>query len=139
MLAAARKRSEELLSWLGLVLVLGPSASSATDHLGPPAADPLGRVLVAHWMRPVARDAHGHVQRLGPAVLAAWDEREGRWEHFAWGVMPELAMRIGQRPGDLDRDVAARSDLIAALLGSGAPEAAVRQAIAGYRRARTGG
>ena len=31
------------------------------------------RVAAAHYVRPTARDEHGHTQRLGPAVLATWD------------------------------------------------------------------
>jgi len=53
------------------------------------------RVVAAHYVRPLERDAGGHVQRRGPAVLAAWDESGGRWEHFAWGVTAELAERTG--------------------------------------------
>jgi hypothetical protein len=93
------------LSHIGLVLVLG----------GEPARpDALPRIVAAHWVRPLARDAHGHVQRLGPAVLATWEPRTARWEHFAWGVMPELAIRLGQKAGDLEREVALRADRLAA-------------------------
>ena len=53
--------------------------------------DGAGRVVAAHLQRPPLRDGAGHVQRLGPAVLATWDDRLDGWEHFAWGVMPELA------------------------------------------------
>ena len=34
------------------------------------------RVVAAHYVRPIVRDAHGHLQRLGPAVLATWDPAE---------------------------------------------------------------
>jgi acylphosphatase len=56
-----------------------------------------GRTFVAavHYVRPLERDVGGHIQRRGPAVLAAWDEREQRWEHFAWAIAPELAERAG--------------------------------------------
>jgi hypothetical protein len=63
------------------------------------------------------RDAHGHVQRLGPAVLATWEPRDGAWEHFAWGVLPELALRLGRSASDLEREAAARAERL------GAPDA----------------
>ncbi len=75
---------------------------------------PDGLVASVHWVRPLARDTHGHVQRLGPAVLAARDPRTGRLEHFAWGVMPELAIRLGRKAGDLEADAQTRADEIAA-------------------------
>ena len=39
-----------------------------------------GRVAVAHYVRPVERDAAGHLQRRPPAMLAAWNDggRRGR-------------------------------------------------------------
>ncbi len=121
------------LSWLGLVVILGVPGAAAPDP-GDVAPHALGqRVIAAHWLRPVARDVHGHLQRLGPAVLATWDAPTGRWAHFAWGVMPELAMRIGRRPGDLDLDVAARVALLQELHRSQAPDAVALQAMAGYR------
>jgi hypothetical protein len=64
------------------------------------------RVLAAHYVQPLARDQHGHVQRLPPAVLATWSMADDRWDHFAWGVTPELAARIGVRPIDLEREQA---------------------------------
>lgn len=92
------------LSHIGLVLVLGDEPAQ------PPAPS---RIVAAHWVRPLARDAHGHVQRLGPAVLATWEPRTNAWEHFAWGVMPELAIRLGRRAGDLEREVADRGAWLA--------------------------
>jgi hypothetical protein len=64
------------------------------------------RVLAAHYVRPVARDQHGHVQRLPPAVLATWNMAADSFDHFAWGVLPELAERIGLRPVELEREQA---------------------------------
>jgi hypothetical protein len=78
--------SRDDLTALGLVLIVG-----AED-----------RVDAVHWVRPLARDGHGHVQRLGPAVLAARDPRTGRLEHYAWGVLPELAIRLETTPAELD-------------------------------------
>jgi hypothetical protein len=64
------------------------------------------RVLAAHYVRPVARDQHGHVQRLPPAVLATWNMTTDAFDHFAWGVLPELADRVGRRPVELEREQA---------------------------------
>lgn len=93
------------LSHIGVVLVLGDGQT--------PAGAPT-RIVAAHWVRPLARDGHGHLQRLGPAVLATWDPREGAWEHFAWGVLPELALRLGRPAGDLEREAAAGAARLAA-------------------------
>jgi hypothetical protein len=86
-------------SRLGLVLVLGEAAGTS-----------LPRVVAAHYLRPVARDMHGHVQKLGPAVLATWDAREGRFEHFGWGVTPELAIRTGRHAGDFEIELDRRRE-----------------------------
>lgn len=73
------------------------------------------RVVAAHYVRPVSRDAGGHVQHLPPAVLATWNADAGRWDHFAWGVLPELAVRLGVRPIELELEQARRAaDLRAA-------------------------
>lgn len=90
--------SEDELSRLGLVLVLG---------------DDGGRVKAAHYLRPVARDVHGHVQRLAPAVIATWDEGKRRFEHFAWGIGDELADRVGLTPLDFEREQARRAETLA--------------------------
>jgi hypothetical protein len=96
--AAPIRLTDDELSRLGLVLVLGAGPD------GPP------RVVAAHYLRPVARDMHGHVQKLGPAVLATWDDREGRFEHFGWGVTPELAIRTGRHAGDFEMELDRRRD-----------------------------
>ena len=59
--AAADRVTDDELSHLGVVLVI--RRVDATRR----------RVVAAHYVRPVARDVHGHLQRLGPAVLATWD------------------------------------------------------------------
>ena len=88
------------------------------------------RVVAAHYARPVGRDEHGHVQRLPPAVVAARDADSDALEHFAWGVMPELAIRVGRKAGDLELDQAERAQLLQALVGAGTTEVdAVRRAI----------
>lgn len=113
---------DDELSRLGLVLIL--------RRVG----DGLRRVVAAHYIRPTSRDEHGHLQRLGPAVLATWDENHDRFEHFAWGITPELAMRVDRRPGDFEIEVDRRRDYLAGLAEAGIVEvAAVRSAIDGYR------
>ena len=92
--------SEDELARLGVVLLLDDDAG--TD-----------RVVAAHYLRPVARDAHGHVQRMPPAVIATWDAANGRFEHFAWGITAELADRIGMRPVDVEREQARRAETLA--------------------------
>ena len=92
------------------------------------------RVVAAHYVRPVARDGHGHLQRLGPAVLATWDPTEDAFEHFGWGVTPELAMRVGRRAGDFEVEADHRRAFLAALAAAGVIEVdAVGVAIDGYR------
>jgi len=113
------------LTFLGCVLVLGESAGAQRGRL---------RVIAAHYVRPLARDAHGHSQRLGPAVLATWDERLGRYEHFAWGVLPEIAARLGRRAGDLEADLHHRRDDLAGLAKAGITKLdEVQRLIAGYQ------
>lgn len=119
--------SADQLTFLGCVLVLGEAGGGATRR---------GRLRVtaAHYVRPLARDAHGHAQRLDPAVLAVWDERLGRYEHFAWGVLPEIAARLGRRAGDLEADLHHRRDDLAGLVKGGVTTLEeVQRLVAGYR------
>ncbi|MEK6719546.1 MAG: hypothetical protein AABZ33_02615 [Chloroflexota bacterium] len=69
-----------------------------------------GRLSAAHWVRPPLRDGAGHVRTQGPAVLATWDARIGRFEHFAWGVIPELAAVVGRKAGDFELEHQSRID-----------------------------
>jgi len=92
------------------------------------------RVVAAHYVRPVARDLHGHLQRLGPAVLATWDPATDSLEHFGWGVTPELARRIGRPAGDFEIEVDRRRDYLDELVRAGVVEPlAARTAIRAYR------
>lgn len=117
--------SADQLTFLGCVLVLGEATDGRRGRL---------RVTAAHYVRPLARDAHGHAQRLDPAVLATWDDRLGRYEHFAWGVLPEVAARLGRRAGDLEADLHHRRDDLAGLAKAGVTQLEeVRRLIAGYR------
>jgi hypothetical protein len=107
-LAALRRRpirlTDDELSNLGVVLVLGGRPEVAVP-----------RIASAHYLRPLARDVHGHPQRLPPAVLAAWDDRIARFEHFAWGLAGELAARVGRRTGDFELERERRAAVLAAL------------------------
>ena len=96
--AAPVGAAEDELSHLGLVLILAEDGR---------------RVTAAHYLRPVARDPHGHVQRMPPAVVATWDPASNRFEHFAWGITAELADRIDMRPVDLEREQARRAETLA--------------------------
>jgi hypothetical protein len=117
--------TDDQLTFLGCVLVVGAAGESGRGRL---------RVTSAHYVRPLARDAHGHSQRLDPAVLAAWDPRLERYEHFAWGVLPEIAARLGRRTGDLEADLHHRRDDIAGLAKAGVTSLdEVQRLIAGYK------
>lgn len=117
--------TDDQLTFLGCVLVVGGASDDRRGRL---------RVTAAHYVRPLARDAHGHSQRLDPAVLAAWDERLERYEHFAWGVLPEIAARLGRRAGDLEADLHHRRDDLAGLAKAQVTDLdEVRRLIAGYR------
>jgi hypothetical protein len=93
--------TDDELARLGVVLVLAPG--------------PADRVGAAHYLRPLARDVHGHPQRLPPAVLATWDEGAARFEHFAWGLATELAARVALKVGDFELERERRSVGLAAL------------------------
>jgi hypothetical protein len=122
--------TEDELSYLGLVVIVRPDRG-----LG---GEVRRRVVAAHYARPVGRDEHGHVQRLPPAVLAVRDERTDRLEHFAWGVMPELAIRLGRNAGDIEGDQAERAAILAGLARDGVVDVdSVRAAIAARGGAAT--
>ena len=117
--------TDDELSHLGVVLVL--------RHLD----DGRRRVVAAHYVRPVARDVHGHLQRLGPAVLATWDPETDTFEHFGWGVTPELALRVGRHAGDFEIEVGRRREHLDRLVATGVTEPRpARAAIHAYEPAR---
>jgi hypothetical protein len=91
-----------------------------------------GIVVAAHLLRPPLRDAGGHVRPQGPAVLATARE-DGGWEHFAWGITPELAGLAGQHAGDFEIDQDRRREYLAELAEAGIvePESVVA-ALGGY-------
>jgi len=76
-------------------------------------------VTAAHYVRPVAVDAHGHVQRPAPAILATWNPAAERFDHFAWGVMPDLAGRLGIAPLVFEREQARRAAALRELAAGG--------------------
>ncbi|MGK2852074.1 MAG: hypothetical protein ACSLFN_14365 [Candidatus Limnocylindrales bacterium] len=113
---------DDELSRLGVVLILRRLGAGRR------------RLAAAHYIRPTARDEHGHVQRLGPAVLATWDQDRDRFEHFGWGVTPELALRIGRKAGDFELEVERRREALDGLADAGAVDVdAVRAALHAYR------
>ena len=99
--AAPVSAIDDELTRLGIVLILGPDASGVT------------RVQAAHYLRPVARDVNGHIQRLAPAALATWNGKTARFDHFAWGLIDELAGRADMRPLAFEREQAARAGRLA--------------------------
>lgn len=83
------------------------------------AATPGGpRVVAAHYLRPTERDGQGHVQRRAPAVLAAWDAATNAWEHYAWGITPELADRIDRSQADIEQRQLDRAGFLTAVARS---------------------
>ena len=127
--------SDDELSFLGCVLVLEAGERSpvaAADPSMEPA--PSIRVAAAHYVRPLHRDEHGHAQLLGPAVLATWDPARQAFEHFAWGVLPEIAARLGRKTGDLEADLHHRRDDLGGLATAGVTSIGeVGRLVAGYR------
>ena len=81
--------------------------------------DEHGRVIAAHLLRPPLRDGAGHVRPQGPAVLAARLAAEDRLEHFAWGVMPELAAGMDRNAGDLEAELDERAAWLRGVVASG--------------------
>jgi hypothetical protein len=86
--------SDDAASFLGVVLVVERR----------PEAGGEARVVAAHYLRPLVRDAGGHPRRQRPAVLATWEPAGDGWEDFAWGIVPDLAERTRMRAGDLEAE-----------------------------------
>jgi hypothetical protein len=101
---------EDAVRRLGLVFVMGLD----------------GRVDAAHYLRPIERDAQGHIQRRPPAVLAARNPRTDELDHFAWAVTPELADRVDRSQADLERRQAGRTAVLSAATGEPDPHLADR-------------
>jgi hypothetical protein len=121
--------TDDELRNLGVVLVLGRTGAAA-------------RVVAAHYVRPVERDGQGHIQRRPPAVLATWDQTSARFDDYAWGIVSELAPRIGMEPQAFSDERASRAVYLEGLTAAGVTgRDDVRLALAGYAlasRAPTG-
>lgn len=104
---------------LGIVVIVGE-------------VDGWARVMAAHYIRRLERDAGGHLQRRPPAVLAAWDQADGRLEHFWWAITADLADHAGTSGDELERRQADRAEFLRALAaGSGHANQAGQQGQAG--------
>jgi hypothetical protein len=97
---------DDAIRRLGLVLVVDETVRGT-------------RVRAAHYMRPTERDGQGHLQRRPPAVLATWDEATDGFEHYAWGIMPELADRVDRSQADLEQRQLDRAGFLATMARSG--------------------
>ncbi len=96
---------DDELTRLGMVLILAPTGNGVS------------RVVAAHYLRPVSRDAEGHIHRFGPAVIATWDPGAARFEHFSWAITDELAGRTGVSTADFERGQQRRIELLRDLAG----------------------
>jgi hypothetical protein len=121
--APPHRLSDDAVRSLGVVLVVRDGASGDRP-----------RVVAAHYLRPVERDGHGHLQRRPPAVLATWDAEADAFEHFAWGVTPELASRVGRTQAELEIAQRRRATFLDLLVRAGTTDHdGVRAALARYR------
>ncbi len=84
------------------VLGGGKEISDDTRDLGVVLILRDGRVQIAHYVRPIERDAAGHLQRRPPAVLAAREATSGVMDHFYWALTEELATRAGMTRHELE-------------------------------------
>ncbi|MGC8634597.1 MAG: hypothetical protein ACP5VP_08030 [Candidatus Limnocylindrales bacterium] len=118
---------------LGVVLVVremdpGSDSGAGAPFAGGPLAGGLPerlaglarwRVAGAHFLRPLERDASGHLQRRPPAVLATWHGRRDAFEHDAADLSAEMALRTGMAVESFEFEQSSRSRRIAALTASG--------------------
>lgn len=95
------------------VLGGGTEISDDTRDLGVVLIIREGRVSVAHYVRPVERDAAGHLQRRPPAVLSARATDAGALEHFYWAFTEELATRAAITRHELEDEQSLRSRRLA--------------------------
>jgi hypothetical protein len=108
--APPRGLAEDEVRALGVVVVVTPVGPDGTP-----------RLVAAHLLRRVERDAKGHLQRRPPAVLATWDPAVDRFEDFAWAIVPEIADRLGVERSELEERLAERTARLAQDAAAGAP------------------
>ena len=141
--------TEDEIRMLGVVIILrlfGPRGQvlnypegSLEAELGPLQPSVRRRAVAVHYLRPVERDRKGHLQRRPPAILATWERERDCFEHFAWAITPELALRVGRSQAEFEKEHAARTDYLSRLVTSGITGIMdVRRAIDGYRGAVPG-
>jgi hypothetical protein len=58
------------------------------------------------------------VQRRPPALLAAWDATRDAFDDYAWGIVTELAARVGREPAEFDRERTRRATHLAGLVAT---------------------
>jgi hypothetical protein len=90
------------------VLGGGGELSDETRDLGIVLVVRDGRIDVAHYVRPVERDAAGHLQHRPPGVLSARNTATGELDHFYWAFTEELATRAGMTRNELEDEHDAR-------------------------------
>ena len=110
---------EDAVRRLGVVLVVGEVPSTT---VGPIVER--RRVVAAHYLRPTERDPQGHIQRRPPAVLATWVAETDTFDHFAWGMTPELADLVDRTQASFEELQASRAAALrAGCVATGRPEA----------------
>jgi hypothetical protein len=117
---------EDAVRRLGVVLVVGQVPSTA---VGPIVER--RRILAAHYLRPTERDPQGHIQRRPPAVLATWVAESDTFDHFAWGLTPELADLVDRTQASFEELQAGRAAVLRRFVREPAadPETALRAAL----------
>lgn len=108
---------EDVLSILGGQA--GDEIPDGARDLGVVAVVDPDRVRSIHYVRPVERDAAGHLQRRPPALLGAWDDQAQRFDHFHWGVTDELATRAEMTRDDFEDAQILRTNLLAGVAEAG--------------------
>jgi hypothetical protein len=110
---------EDAVRRLGVVLVVGEVPSTTVG----PVVDRV-RVLAAHYLRPTERDPQGHIQRRPPAVLATWVVETDTFDHFAWGMTPELADLVDRTQASFEELQSSRAAALRSLVASRPTDAA---------------
>jgi hypothetical protein len=93
---------------LDVVMMAHPGDAARTLGIVVLAVNEAAHITAAYYMRPVERDAGGHLQRRPPALLTAWDMQAARYDHFDWAVTDELAARANMTRADFEGEVRRR-------------------------------